>query len=256
MPPPTPRPPQLGDPLGLEKLQRAYGVYHGIPSHDLIDALRAHFQEVCPDWRFAAALLPYRTTNICQEMSPDALLEASVCMSSLVGPGCGGVGLVRAVGDGVASGFQVSGPSVIAFSVPCAMSPVPLCSRCTEPADLTCIASRVGNSARLVSGLLSGTCSVMVGGAVVTLVALALVPQPCAPPAACAGICGRLHGRPCRCCGAVACCCQARGAPIVLKSGPPRVVLWFGAAEVQRARQCAIALQSANTYETSGCQLL
>ena len=34
------------------------------------------------------------------------------------------------------------------------------------------------------------------------------------------------------------------------------VVFWFRAAAVQRARERAIALQSANTYETSRCHLL
>ena len=34
------------------------------------------------------------------------------------------------------------------------------------------------------------------------------------------------------------------------------VVLWFRAVIVQRARERAIALQSANTYETWRCQLL
>ena len=31
------------------------------------------------------------------------------------------------------------------------------------------------------------------------------------------------------------------------------IMLWFRAEAVQRAREHAIALQSANTYETSGC---
>ena len=65
MPPPPPRPPQLGDPLGLEELRRVYDVYHGMPPHDLLGALQGQFQSVHPDRHFAVALLPHGATNIC-----------------------------------------------------------------------------------------------------------------------------------------------------------------------------------------------
>ena len=65
MPPQPPRPPQSGEPPGLEELRRPYDVYHSTPSHNLLGALRAHFHDVRPERRFAAALLPHGATNIC-----------------------------------------------------------------------------------------------------------------------------------------------------------------------------------------------
>ena len=65
MPPPYPRPPHVGDHLDLEELRRAYDIYHRTPSHNLVDALGTHFQNVGSDWCFFAALLPHGATNIC-----------------------------------------------------------------------------------------------------------------------------------------------------------------------------------------------
>ena len=76
--------------------------------------------------------------------------------------------------------------------------------RSTEPVDCACIATRVGNSARAMSGSLSRTYAVMAGGVLVMLVAVASVLQPCAPPAACAGACAGPCKCTCRCCGVVA----------------------------------------------------
>ena len=65
VPPLPPLPLHSGDPLRLEELRRAYEVYNGTPSHNLVGALRAHFQDVRTDRPFAAALLPHGATNIC-----------------------------------------------------------------------------------------------------------------------------------------------------------------------------------------------
>ena len=139
-----------------------------------------------------------------QGLSPDALLSHFACMSFVAVPCRGGAVLGRAVGDGMASGFSDSGLSVIAPPVLCNVSPVLMLWRTTEPLDGACIAARVGNSARSVSGSLSRTRAVMVVDVVVTLVAVASVSQPCAPRAVCAGVCAGPCGCSCRCCGAVA----------------------------------------------------
>ena len=65
MPPPPRRPPHVGDHLDLEELRTAYNIYHRTPSTTVVDALRMHFHDVRGDRRFAAALLPHGTTNIC-----------------------------------------------------------------------------------------------------------------------------------------------------------------------------------------------
>ena len=77
-------------------------------------------------------------------VSPDALLSSSVCMSAATGPGRGGAGLGRVVGDGVVSGVSESWLPVIASPVSGVASPGPSCWRSTEPADRTRIAARVG----------------------------------------------------------------------------------------------------------------
>ena len=63
-PQPT-RPPHMGNHLDLDKLRRAYDIYHRKPSHNLVDALQTHFQGVRSDRGFAAALLSHGATNIC-----------------------------------------------------------------------------------------------------------------------------------------------------------------------------------------------
>ena len=57
----------------MEELRRAYDVYHGTPSDDLLGDLRAHCHDVCPYRRFTAALIPHEDTNICVRQ-PQALL--------------------------------------------------------------------------------------------------------------------------------------------------------------------------------------
>ena len=64
MPPPPPRPPHAGDHLHLEELRRVCHIYRRTPSHNVVDALRVHFQCVRGNERFAAALLPQGATNI------------------------------------------------------------------------------------------------------------------------------------------------------------------------------------------------
>ena len=64
IPSPAPRPPHAGDHLDVEELRRVYDTYHQTRSPNLVDALRVHFQGVCGDRQFAAALLPHGPTNI------------------------------------------------------------------------------------------------------------------------------------------------------------------------------------------------
>ena len=73
MPLPPPRPAHSRDPLGLKELRTIYGVYHSTPSHDLVEALRAHLHHIRPDRRFAAALLPHGATSICVRQLPALL---------------------------------------------------------------------------------------------------------------------------------------------------------------------------------------
>ena len=98
-------------------------------------------------------------------MSPDALFSRFVCMSSAVGPSREGAGLRGAV----VSDVSESCLSVIAAPVFGVASPGRLCWRSIEPADHACIATKVGNSAFVVSGLPSGTRTTMLGGVVVWL---------------------------------------------------------------------------------------
>ena len=113
---------------------------------------------------------------------PEALLSGPLCMSPMVGLGCGGVGLWRVVGGGAASGSPDSEFSFIASSLPCSVPPILLCWCCAVPVGRARIATRLGNSACSVSGHVD-----MVGGAVVALVVPGTVPQPCVPRAMCAG---------------------------------------------------------------------
>ena len=61
MPPPLPDCRTQKTPSGLEELRRAYEVYHGTPSHDLVGALQAHFQDVRPDQPLKAPFPPTLT---------------------------------------------------------------------------------------------------------------------------------------------------------------------------------------------------
>ena len=62
--PPPPRPLHAVDHLDPEELRRLNDIYHRTPSPNLVDAHRVHFQGVCGDQQFAAALLPHGATNI------------------------------------------------------------------------------------------------------------------------------------------------------------------------------------------------
>ena len=136
-------------------------------------------------------------------VSSDALLLGSVCMSSVPCLGCGGVRLWRAVGDCVALGSSNFRVFVIASSVPCSVSPLLLRWCCTELLDRACTVATVEIPARSVWGPLSGAWVVTDSVAVVAPVALISVSQPCAPPAAWAGVRSGACGRSCWCCGSV-----------------------------------------------------
>ena len=161
-----------------------------------------------------------------EKVSPDALLSGSVCMSSAAGPSREGVGLGRAVGDGEVPDVAESWLFVIAASVVGVALPGSLRWRSFEPADGACIAARMQNSARAAPRLPSGTCAAMVGGAVVTLTAVAPVLQPCVAPASYAGVCGGPCGHSGQRCGAVVGLLSREGFP----DGAEICVTVFGAA--------------------------
>ena len=102
-------------------------------------------------------------------------------MSPLVGLGCGGVALGRAVGGVAASGSPGSKFSVMASSSPCSVLPGLLRWCCSVPVDRVRIAARVEISTLSLSEPLCGACVVMVGGAVVLLVVRALSRSPLFP---------------------------------------------------------------------------